>query len=151
MAEFAIKEKITEDMKVAMRAKEKQRLGVIRLIQAAIKQREVDERISLDDTQIIVVLDKMLKQRRDSIEQYEKAKRQDLVDQEAFEIQVIKTYLPQPLTETELANLITHAIQATGATTVKDLGKVMGILKAQVQGRAEMKQVSDQIKQRLNQ
>lgn len=151
MAEFSIKEKITEDMKVAMRAKEKQRLGVIRLIQAAIKQREVDERISLDDTQVIVVLDKMLKQRRDSIEQYEKAKRQDLVDQEAFEIQVIKTYLPQPLTETELAHLITHAIQATGATTVKDLGKVMGILKAQVQGRAEMKQVSDQIKQRLNQ
>ncbi len=151
MAEFSIKEKITEDMKVAMRAKEKQRLGVIRLIQAAIKQREVDERISLDDTQVIVVLDKMLKQRRDSIEQYEKAKRQDLVDQEAFEIQVIKTYLPQPLTETELANLITQAIQATGATTVKDLGKVMGILKAQVQGRAEMKQVSDQIKQRLNQ
>ncbi|BAP56203.1 hypothetical protein THII_1906 [Thioploca ingrica] len=151
MAEFSIKEKITEDMKVAMRAKEKQRLGVIRLIQAAIKQREVDERISLDDTQVIVVLDKMLKQRRDSIEQYEKAKRQDLVDQEAFEIQVIKTYLPQPLTETELANLITHAIQATGATTVKDLGKVMGILKVQVQGRAEMKQVSDQIKQRLNQ
>jgi hypothetical protein len=151
MAEFSIKERITEDMKVAMRAKEKQRLGVIRLIQAAIKQREVDERISLDDMQVIVVLDKMLKQRRDSIEQYEKAKRQDLVDQEAFEIQVIKTYLPQPLTETELANLITHAIQATGATTVKDLGKVMGILKAQVQGRAEMKQVSDQIKQRLNQ
>lgn len=151
MAEFSIKEKITEDMKVAMRAKEKQRLGVIRLIQAAIKQREVDERISLDDTQVIVVLDKMLKQRRDSIEQFEKAGRQDLVDQEAFEIQVIKTYLPQPLTETELANLITHAIQATGATTVKDLGKVMGILKVQVQGRAEMKQVSDQIKQRLNQ
>jgi hypothetical protein len=151
MAEFSIKEKITEDMKVAMRAKEKQRLGVIRLIQAAIKQREVDERISLDDTQVIVVLDKMLKQRRDSIEQFEKAGRQDLVDQEAFEIQVIKTYLPQPLTETELSNLITHAIQATGATTVKDLGKVMGILKAQVQGRAEMKQVSDQIKQRLNQ
>ena len=151
MAEFSIKEKITEDMKVAMRAKEKQRLGVIRLIQAAIKQREVDERISLDDTQVIVVLDKMLKQRRDSIEQYGKAGRQDLVDQEAFEIQVIKTYLPQPLTETELANLITQAIQETGATTVKDLGKVMGILKAQVQGRADMKQLSDQIKKRLNQ
>ena len=151
MAEFALKEKITADMKVAMRAKEKQRLGVIRLIQAAIKQREVDERISLDDTQVIVVLDKMLKQRRDSIEQYEKAGRPDLVDQEAFEIQVIKTYLPQPLTETELATLITQAIQATGATSVKDLGKVMGILKTQVQGRADMKQLSDQIKQRLNQ
>lgn len=151
MAEFSLKEKITADMKVAMRAKEKQRLGVIRLIQAAIKQREVDERISLDDTQIIVVLDKMLKQRRDSIEQYEKAGRQDLVDQEAFEIQVIKTYLPQPLTETELANLITQAIQTTGATSVKDLGKVMGILKAQVQGRTDMKQLSNQIKQRLNQ
>ena len=151
MAEISLKDKITADMKVAMRAKDKQRLGVIRLIQAAIKQREVDERISLDDTQVIVVLDKMLKQRRDSIEQYEKAGRPDLVDQEAFEIQVIKTYLPQPLTETELATLITQAIQATGATSVKDLGKVMGILKTQVQGRADMKQLSDQIKQRLNQ
>jgi uncharacterized protein YqeY len=151
MAEISLKDKITADMKVAMRAKDKQRLGVIRLIQAAIKQREVDERISLDDTQVIVVLDKMLKQRRDSIEQYEKAGRQDLADQEAFEIQVIKTYLPQPLTETELADLITQAIQTTGATSIKDLGKVMGILKAQVQGRTEMKQLSDQIKQRLNQ
>ena len=151
MAEISLKDKITADMKVAMRAKDKQRLGVIRLIQAAIKQREVDERISLDDTQVIVVLDKMLKQRRDSIEQYEKAGRQDLADQEAFEIQVIKTYLPQPLTETELANLITQAIQTTGATSVKDLGKVMGILKAQVQGRTDMKQLSNQIKQRLNQ
>ena len=151
MAEISLKDKITADMKVAMRAKDKQRLGVIRLIQAAIKQREVDERISLDDTQVIVVLDKMLKQRRDSIEQYEKAGRQDLADQEAFEIQVIKTYLPQPLTETELADLITQAIQTTGATSIKDLGKVMGILKAQVQGRTEMKPLSDQIKQRLNQ
>jgi uncharacterized protein YqeY len=151
MAEFSLKEKITADMKVAMRAKEKQRLGVIRLIQAAIKQREVDERISLDDSQVIVVLDKMLKQRRDSIEQYEKAERPDLVDQEAFEIQVIKTYLPQPLTATEITDLITQAIQATGATSVKDLGKVMGILKAQVQGRTDMKQLTDQIKQRLNQ
>lgn len=151
MTEFSLKEKITADMKVAMRAKEKQRLGVIRLIQAAIKQREVDERISLDDSQVIMVLDKMLKQRRDSIEQYEKAGRPDLVDQEAFEIQVIKTYLPQPLTATEITDLITQAIQTTGATSVKDLGKVMGILKAQVQGRTDMKQLTDQIKQRLNQ
>lgn len=151
MTEFSLKEKITADMKVAMRAKEKQRLGVIRLIQAAIKQREVDERISLDDSQVIMVLDKMLKQRRDSIEQYEKAGRPDLVDQEAFEIQVIKTYLPQPLTATEITDLVTQAIQTTGATSVKDLGKVMGILKAQVQGRTDMKQLTDQIKQRLNQ
>jgi uncharacterized protein YqeY len=145
-----IKQKIQEDMKTAMRAKEKQRLGAIRLIQAAIKQKEVDERISLDDNQIITVLDKMLKQRRDSLAQYEQAGRADLVEQEAFEIELIKSYLPQSLSEEELKQLIDNAIQQTGATSSKDMGKVMGILKPQVQGRADMKQVSEQVKQRLN-
>lgn len=145
-----IKQKIQEDMKTAMRAKEKQRLGAIRLIQAAIKQKEVDERISLDDNQVITVLDKMLKQRRDSLAQYEQAGRADLVEQEAFEIEVIKSYLPQSLSQEELKQLIDNAIQQTGATSGKDMGKVMGILKPQVQGRADMKQVSEQVKQLLN-
>ncbi len=151
MAELSLKQKIQEDIKAAMRAKEKRRLGVIRLIQAAIKQREVDERINLDDTQVIAVLDKMLKQRRDSLTQYEQAERPDLVEQEAFEIEVIKNYLPQPLTETELTDLIVHAIDQAQATSIKDLGKVMSILKAQVQGRADMAFVSKQVKQQLNQ
>ncbi len=147
----SLKQRITEDMKSAMRAKEKQRLGVIRLIQAAIKQREVDERISLDDTQVIVVLDKMLKQRRDSLAQYEKANRQDLANQEAFEIKVIQTYMPQALSDTELVDLIEAAITATGAASIKDLGKVMGYLKPKVQGRADMRALSANLKQRLSQ
>lgn len=137
-------------MKSAMRAKEKQRLGAIRLITAAIKQREVDERISLDDAQVIAVLDKMLKQRRDSLAQYEKADRQDLAEQEAFEIKLIQEYLPQPLSEAELADLIEAAIKETGASSVKQLGKVMGHLKPKVQGRADMRALSASIKQRLS-
>lgn len=144
-----LKQLISTDMKAAMKAKEKARLSVIRLIQAAIKQREVDERIELDDTQVIVVLDKMLKQRRDSIEQYQRANRQDLADQEQFEIEIIQTYLPQPLSATELTALIEAAITETAATEVKDLGKVMAILKPQVQGRADMKVISQQVKQKL--
>jgi len=136
-------------MKSAMRAKDKQRLGAIRLIQAAIKQREVDERISLDDTQVIVVLDKMLKQRRDALAQYEKAERKDLAEQESFEIKLIQTYMPQALTESELAELIEAAISETGAVSVKDMGKVMGHLKPKVQGRADMRSLSAHIKQRL--
>jgi len=145
-----IKPKITDDMKSAMRAQDKQRLGAIRLIQAAIKQREVDERISLDDTQVIVVLDKMLKQRRDALAQYEKAERQDLAEQESFEIKLIQTYMPQPLNETELVELIEAAINETGAASVKDMGKVMGHLKPKVQGRADMRALSTHIKQRLS-
>ena len=145
-----LKQRIKEDMKTAMRAKEKSRLAVIRLIQAAIKQKEVDERIELDDAQVIAVLDKMLKQRRDSIEQYEKADRQDLADQEKFEVELIQTYLPQQLTEAELNALIDEVIAATGAESVRDLGKVMGMIKPKVQGRADMKAVSGQIKQRLS-
>jgi uncharacterized protein YqeY len=145
-----LKQRIQDDMKTAMRAKEKQRLAVIRLIQAAIKQKEVDERIELDDAQVIVVLDKMLKQRRDSIEQYEKAQRQYLADQEQFEVSIIQDYLPQQLTEAELNDMISSVIAETGAESVKDLGKVMGVIKPKVQGRADMKIVSQQIKQRLS-
>ncbi len=145
------KQRIQEDMKAAMRAKDKQRLGTIRLITAAIKQREVDERISLDDTQVIAVLEKMLKQRRDSMAQYEKASRQDLAEQEAFEIKVIQEYMPQPLSETELAGLIETAMKETGASSVKEMSKVMGVLKPKVQGRVDMKVLSMTIKQRLSQ
>lgn len=146
----SLKQRIQEDVKSAMRAQEKQRLGVLRLISAAIKQREVDERIQLDDTQVIVVLDKMLKQRRDSVAQFKQANRQDLVDKESFEIEVIQSYLPQPLSESELTDLIEKAITEVGAKSVKDLGQVMGLLKPQVQGRADMKVVSQQLKQRLS-
>ncbi|HIE02738.1 MAG: GatB/YqeY domain-containing protein [Candidatus Parabeggiatoa sp.] len=146
----SLKLSITDDMKSAMRAKEKQRLGVIRLIQAAIKQREVDERISLDDTQVISVLDKMLKQRRDSLAQYEKAGRQDLADQEAFEISLIQEYMPTPLSEAELTDLIQKAIKETQANSIKALGKVIGYLKPKVQGRTDMKALSASIKQQLS-
>ena len=145
------KPRIQEDMKAAMRAKDKQRLGAIRLILAAIKQREVDERISLDESEVIAVLDKMLKQRRDSLAQYEKAGRQDLAEQEAFEIKVIQEYMPQPLSEAELAGLIETAIKETGASSVKEMGFVMGAIKPKVQGRVDMKALSVTIKQRLNQ
>ncbi len=146
----SLKHKITEDMKNAMRAKDKPRLGVIRLMQAAIKQKEVDERIELDDKQVIVILDKMLKQRRDSLAQFEKAERQDLVDQEAFEIEIIQTYMPQALTEAELKDLIETAISETGAVSMKDLGKLMAHLKPQVQGRTDMRALSANLKQRLS-
>jgi uncharacterized protein YqeY len=145
-----LKPKITDDMKTAMRAKDKQRLGVIRLIQAAIKQREVDERISLDDKEVIIVLDKMLKQRRDSLAQYKKAERQDLAEQEAFEIKLIQNYMPQPLSESELAELIETAFTETGATSIKELGKVMSYLKPKVQGRADMRALSTNLKKRLS-
>lgn len=146
----SLKHKITEDMKNAMRAKDKPRLGVIRLMQAAIKQKEIDERIELDDTQVIVILDKMLKQRRDSLAQFEKAERQDLVDQEAFEIEIIQTYMPQALTEAELKDLIETAISETGAVSMKDLGKIMAHLKPKVQGRTDMRALSANLKQRLS-
>lgn len=146
----SLKQKIQEDMKSAMRAKEKQRLGAIRLILAAIKQREVDERISLDDAQVIAALDKMLKQRRDSLEHYEQADRQDLVEQERFEIKLIQEYLPQPLSEAELTDLIETAIKEINAVSIKELGKVMASLKPKVQGRADMKALSAKVKQRLS-
>lgn len=136
-------------MKEAMRAGDKRRLGVIRLILAAVKQREVDERIELDDTQMLVVLDKMTKQRRESMAQYTKAGRDDLADQENFELQVLQTYLPEQLDDAEIDALIGAAIQTTGAASLKDMGKVMGQLKSKLQGRADMGTVSARIKARL--
>jgi len=144
-----LKQRLQDDMKAAMKGGEKRRLGVIRLINAAIKQREVDERIELDDTQVLAVLDKMLKQRRDSLSQYEAAGRQDLADQEGYEIEVCQGYMPAAMGEDEIAAVITEALGATGAASMKDMGRVMGLVRPKVQGRADMVQVSALIKQRL--
>ena len=144
-----IKAHISAATKDAMRAKDKVQLGTLRLIQAAIKQVEVDERIELDDTAVLAVLDKMLKQRRDSIDQYRKAGRDDLAAKEEAEIGVIQTFMPAALSEAEIEALVDAAIAATGATAVKDMGKVMGVLKPQVQGRADMGAVSAKVKARL--
>ncbi|MGA9855229.1 MAG: GatB/YqeY domain-containing protein [Gammaproteobacteria bacterium] len=146
---MSLKEKITNDMKDAMRAGDKARLSTVRLMLAAIKQREVDERITLDDVQVLAVLDKMLKQRRDSVTQFEKGKRQDLADQELYEIKLIQAYLPAQFSEAELEQLVTDAIKASAAASIKDMGKVMGLLKPQVQGRADMGAVSARIKAKL--
>lgn len=149
MTTSAIKGRIQEDMKTAMRALAKERLATIRLILAALKQREVDERIELSDEQVLAILDKMLKQRRESIAQYEAANRQDLAQKEADEILVIQEYLPTPLSSAEIDALIGSAIQETGATSIKDMGKVMALVKPQVQGRADVAEVSNQVKDRL--
>lgn len=145
-----IKDKISDDVKAAMRSKDKERLGALRLIQAAFKQKEVDERIELTDDQIIVILDKMAKQHRDSIAQFKQANRDDLVEVEQFELDIIETYLPAQLSEEEINSLIDNAITKTGAESIKDMGKVMGILKGELQGRADMGKVSGLIKTRLN-
>jgi uncharacterized protein len=147
---MALKERITEDMKTAMRAGDKERLATIRLALASIKQREVDERITLDDTQVLSVLEKMIKQRREAITQFKSGGRQDLVDKESAEIEVLKGYLPAQLSEAELDVLIAQAIAASGAASIKDMGKVMAALKPQVQGRADMGAVSARIKQKLS-
>jgi len=146
---MALKERITEDMKAAMRAGEKERLATIRLALAAIKQREIDERISLDDTQVLSVLDKMIKQRRESVAQFASGGRADLVARENAEIVVLQGYLPVQLSEAELDALIAAAIAATGAASVKDMGKVMAVVKPQAQGRADMGAVSARVKQKL--
>ena len=146
---MSLKAHITDDMKTAMRAHDKPRLGVIRLILAAIKQQEVDTRQELDDTAVLAILDKMIKQRRESIRQYSDAGRTDLADQESFEVGIIQTYMPQPLTEAELETLIAQGIQETGATSVRDMGKVMNWLKPKAQGRTDMGKVSGLIKTRL--
>ena len=147
---MSLKDRIQDDMKAAMRAKDKQRLGAIRLILAAIKQREVDERIELNEVQTLAVLEKMIKQRRESLAQYQNAGRADLADQEAFEIELIQAYLPAPLSEAELDALIAHAIAATGAQSVRDMGKVMALIKDQAQGRADMAAVSARVKARFD-
>ncbi len=144
-----LKARLQADMKSAMKSGDKARLGVIRLINAAIKQREVDERIELDDAQILAVLDKMLKQRRDSVSQYSEAGREDLAEKERFEIQICQEYMPAALSEDEIDALITAAIADTGAAGMKDMGKVMGILKPQIQGRADMGAVSATVKTKL--
>ena len=143
------KERIREDMKAAMRSGDKRRLGIVRLIMAAIKQREVDERVELDEGEVTVVLDKMLKQRRESLTQYEQAQRADLAEQEAFEMSVLQEYLPPPLGDAEIDQLIEAAISETGASSMKDMGKVMGILGPRLAGRADMGAVSGRIKARL--
>jgi uncharacterized protein len=146
---MALKDRITEDMKNAMRAGDKDRLGTIRLILAAIKQREVDERITLDDGQVLAVLEKMIKQRREAITQFQSGGRADLVAKETAEIGVLQGYLPAQLSEAELEALINESIAATAATSIKDMGKVMAAVKPKAQGRADMGAVSARIKQKL--
>ena len=146
---MTLKERLTEDMKAAMKGGDKERLGVIRLVNAAIKQREVDERVMLDDAQVLAVMEKMLKQRRDSVSQFEAAGRADLVAVEEFEIGVIEAYLPAKLSEDELDALIVAAIAETGAAGPKDMGKVMGLVKARAAGRADMGKASERIKAKL--
>ena len=143
---MTLKERITEDMKTAMRSGEKDRLAVIRLLQAAIKQREVDERITLDDAQVTSVLEKMIKQRKESIVAFEKGARADLVAKETAEIAVLQPYLPAQLSDAELDALIAEAIASTGAASIKDMGKVMGIVKSKAAGKADMGAVGARIK-----
>jgi uncharacterized protein len=145
-----IKSQISDDVTAAMRSKDKERLAALRLIRAGLKQKEVDERIELNDEQTIVILDKMAKQHRDSIDQFQKANRNDLVEKEQFELNIIEFYLPTQLSEAEINSLIDEAISTTGAESIKDMGKVMGILKGKLQGRADMGKVSALIKIRLN-
>ena len=146
---MSLKQQLTDDMKAAMKGGDKDRLGVIRLINAAIKQREVDERIVLDDAQVLTVLEKMLKQRKDSVTQYEGAGREDLAAVERAEIVVIQVYLPAQLSAAEIEAIVTKAIGDAGATSAKDMGKVVGLVKPQVAGRADMGQVSALVKHKL--
>jgi uncharacterized protein YqeY len=147
---MSLKERITDDMKAAMRSGEKARLGLIRMITSAIKQREVDERIVLDDSQVLSVLDKMIKQRKESLVQFQAGNRQDLVEKEAAEITLLQGYLPSQLSAAEIDALIDDAVAATGAATVKDMGKVMAIIKGKAQGRADLGVVGAKIKARLS-
>jgi uncharacterized protein YqeY len=146
---MGLKEKITEDMKAAMRARDAQRLGAIRLLTAAIKQKEVDERIEIDDAQVQAIIDKMIKQRRDSIAQYEKGGRQDLADIEQFEITVLQAYMPASLSDAEIEAEIAAALQVSGAKTMADMGKVMAVLKPKLAGRADIGKVSARVKSKL--
>jgi uncharacterized protein YqeY len=146
---MSLKARITDDMKTAMKARATERLGTIRLLLAALKQKEVDERVELTDTDIITIIDKMLKQRRDSVTQYTAANRADLADRETAEMVVLSEYLPQALTEAEIDALIDQAIADTGAAGMQEMGKVMAVLKPQMAGRADMAAVSGRIKARL--
>ena len=146
---MTLKERITEDMKSALRAGEKERLGTVRLALAAIKQREVDERITLDDGQVLAVLEKMIKQRKEAITQFQAGGRADLVAKEGAEVSILQGYLPARMSEAELDSLIAGAIAASGATSAKDMGKVMALVKSQAQGRADMGAVSARVKEKL--
>ena len=147
---MSLKQQITDDMKTAMRAKDVARLGAIRLLLAAMKQREVDERIELSDADVVAIIEKMNKQRRDSISQYEAAGRQDLADVEKFEMSVLANYMPQQLSDSEVSAAVAEAIAATGAAGTQDMGKVKGVLKPKLAGRADMGKVSALIKARLS-
>lgn len=147
---MTLKARITEDMKTAMRARDARRLNAIRLLLAAIKQREVDERREMDDADVVTVIDKMIKQRRDSIEQYGKGGRQDLVDVEQFELSVLQTYMPQALSDAQIEAAVVAAVQASGAGSIADMGKVMAVLKPQLAGRADMGRVSALVRSRLS-
>lgn len=144
------KDKVMEDIKSAMKAKDKERLGTLRLISSAIKQREVDDRAELDDDGLLVVLEKMVKQRKESIAQYKEANREDLLAVEEAELVIIREYMPEAMPAAEVESMIRKAIDETGASSMKDMGKVMGILKGQLQGRADMSEVSSQIKAMLS-
>ena len=146
---MSLKDRITEDMKTAMRAKDSARLSTIRLLLAAIKQREVDERVTVDDGQVLAIVEKLIKQRRDSIEQFQRANRQDLVEQESFELSVLEGYQPEQASPEELAAAVDQAIAATGAAGPSDMGKVMAVLKPKLAGRADMAAVSALVKARL--
>lgn len=146
---MSLKERITEDMKTAMRAKAADKLGTIRLLLAAIKQKEVDERITLDDPAVVAVTDKLIKQRKDSISQFQAAGRTDLADKEAAEVEVLQVYMPQQLSADEVAQAVKAAVAQTGAAGPQDMGKVMGVLKGQLAGRADMTAVSAQVKAAL--
>jgi uncharacterized protein YqeY len=147
---MSLKDRITEDMKAAMRAKDSERLGTIRMLQAAIKQREVDERITLDDSQILAVLEKMVKMRKESVVQFASGGRDDLVAKETKEIDLLQSYLPAQLSDTEVDGLISAAIAESGATSIKDMGKAMTLLKQKVQGRTDMATASAKLKAKLS-
>ena len=146
---MSLKAKITDDMKTAMRAKDAPRLGAVRLLLSAMKQKEVDERVELTDADIVAIIDKMIKQRRDSISQFEKGGRQDLADQEKFEVGVLQAYMPQALSDVEVDAEIAAAMQSTGAKAMADMGKVMAVLKPKLAGKADMGKVSALVKDRL--
>ncbi len=146
MSDNPLKHRLEDDMKTAMRAKDSDRLGVIRMLLAAIKQREIDDRTSLQEEQILEVIEKMIKQSRDAKTQFEAGNRQDLANKEAFEIEILQKYLPEPLTEDEIEELIEKAIKATEATAMQDMGKVMAVLKSQLRGSADMGKVSNKVK-----
>ena len=147
---MALRERINEEMKSALKARESDKLAAVRLLLSEVKRREVDERITLDDAQVVAVVEKMIKQRKDSIAQYEKAERQDLADKEKYEISVLEAYLPQQLSQAEVEAAVAEAIASTGAKSAADMGKVMGVLKPKLAGRADMGKVSGLVKGKLS-